>query len=163
MVAVSKRPRMDAEVYTMNVRGKKNLEILMKIRDSLEMCDMVPSSDRERFTQQRRQSEYVFQYYQYCHLLISHFDNHLPTPACSSHTFNFHSAGTNTNSALHVVVCDKYVYGMCVIVHSKNNRREDTPYRSIQKLGVVSTIFEDTIFIINNRHCEHNSNKKLSR
>mgnify|MGYP001794015609 CR=1 FL=1 len=56
--SVGKQPPVpDSEVFTIHVKGRKNYEILTKIRDSLEFCDMVPHSERNQFIQQRRNSK----------------------------------------------------------------------------------------------------------
>lgn len=65
MYAVSKRSRNDSscETFSLTVRGKKNYELLSRIRDSLEMTEqLVPHGERDRYVQQRRQNEYVYVY-----------------------------------------------------------------------------------------------------
>ena len=58
----AKRPRQDSscETFSLTVRGRRNYELLSRIRDSLEMTEqLVPHGERDRYVQQRRQSEYV--------------------------------------------------------------------------------------------------------
>ena len=59
----AKRPRQDSscETFSLTVRGRRNYELLSRIRDSLEMTEqLVPHGERDRYVQQRRQSEYVY-------------------------------------------------------------------------------------------------------
>ena len=65
-MAVTKRARQEpsCEVYTLSVKGKRNFELLTRIRDSLEITEqLVPNSERDRYVQQRRHNEYVVIYY----------------------------------------------------------------------------------------------------
>ncbi|XP_016137219.1 cellular tumor antigen p53-like isoform X1 [Sinocyclocheilus grahami] len=41
----------DEEIYTLQVRGKERYEMLKKINDSLELSDVVPPSDMDRYRQ----------------------------------------------------------------------------------------------------------------
>lgn len=65
-MAVTKRARQEspAEVFTLSVKGKRNFELLTRIRDSLEMTEqLVPDTERKHYIQQRRHNEYVCMYY----------------------------------------------------------------------------------------------------
>jgi len=58
MIPGSKRQRPDNDIFTITVKGKKNHDILVELRNKLEMADqLITPADRERFMQQRRQNE----------------------------------------------------------------------------------------------------------
>ncbi|MCJ8750171.1 hypothetical protein PDJAM_G00259480 [Pangasius djambal] len=47
----SKNSSSDDEIYTLQVRGKERYEFLKKINDGLELSDLVPPADQEKYRQ----------------------------------------------------------------------------------------------------------------
>ena len=39
----------DEEMYELEVKGKERYEMLKKINESLEICDMIPQSDKDKY------------------------------------------------------------------------------------------------------------------
>ncbi|XP_069933170.1 tumor protein p73 isoform X1 [Oryctolagus cuniculus] len=52
---VKKRRHGDEDVYYMHVRGRENFEILMKVKESLELMELVPQPLVESYRQQQQQ------------------------------------------------------------------------------------------------------------
>ncbi|OWK08522.1 hypothetical protein Celaphus_00011022 [Cervus elaphus hippelaphus] len=52
---VKKRRHGDDEVYYMHVRGRENFEILMKVKESLELMELVPQQLVDSYRQQQQQ------------------------------------------------------------------------------------------------------------
>lgn len=48
-----KKRKLDDDTYTITVRGKENYELLCKIRDSLEITSLIPSSQVEMYRQKQ--------------------------------------------------------------------------------------------------------------
>ncbi|XP_067947722.1 cellular tumor antigen p53-like isoform X2 [Watersipora subatra] len=60
LLAMTKRPCLDSscEVFTLTVKGRRNFELLSKIRDSLEMTEqLVPNNERDRYAEERRYND----------------------------------------------------------------------------------------------------------
>uniref|UniRef100_A0A452U1K8 Cellular tumor antigen p53 n=1 Tax=Ursus maritimus TaxID=29073 RepID=A0A452U1K8_URSMA len=53
---VKKRRHGDEDVYYMHVRGRENFEILMKVKESLELMELVPQQLVDTYRQQQQQS-----------------------------------------------------------------------------------------------------------
>ncbi|GAA6082321.1 cellular tumor antigen p53 isoform X1 [Tachysurus ichikawai] len=47
----SKNTSSDDEIYTLQVHGRERYEFLKKINDGLELSDLVPPADQERYRQ----------------------------------------------------------------------------------------------------------------
>nr|XP_019612665.1 PREDICTED: tumor protein p73 [Rhinolophus sinicus] len=52
---VKKRRHGDEDMYYMHVRGRENYEILMKVKESLELMELVPQQVLESYRQQQQQ------------------------------------------------------------------------------------------------------------
>ena len=54
VTAVStKKRRADDELFTLEVRGRENFEILSRVRDSLELMQMIPQPQIDAYRKQR--------------------------------------------------------------------------------------------------------------
>uniref|UniRef100_A0A673TTW9 Cellular tumor antigen p53 n=1 Tax=Suricata suricatta TaxID=37032 RepID=A0A673TTW9_SURSU len=53
--SVKKRRHGDEDVYYMHVRGRENFEILMKVKESLELMELVPQQLVDTYRQQQQQ------------------------------------------------------------------------------------------------------------
>ena len=49
----NKKRKLDDDVYTVEVRGRENYEILMRLRDSLELASMIPQQQVDMYKRQR--------------------------------------------------------------------------------------------------------------
>ena len=53
MATTKKRKMDDNEVFTLEVRGRENFEILTRLRDSLELTAMIPQQQIDVYKRQR--------------------------------------------------------------------------------------------------------------
>ena len=57
LTTLSKKRRADDEVFMLEVRGRENFEILSKIRDSLELAQMIPQPQVDAYKKQRNDAQ----------------------------------------------------------------------------------------------------------
>ena len=56
VTTVSKKRKLDDDVFTLEVKGRENYEILLKLRDSLELTSLIPQQQVDQYKRQRTDS-----------------------------------------------------------------------------------------------------------